>query len=99
MADPGSPTHSRRKLDENFQPKSVEQPNNFSKQIPPLHPMTTCLPISLSRILRIACCLMGAMAAILMAPRVVAQQPAFLKDGRITRDLFYNVSNGFKVII
>ena len=72
VADPGSPTYSQRKLDEKYQPKSVEQSNDFSKQNPTLHPMITCLPISWTRILRIACCLLGAMAAILMAPRVVA---------------------------
>ena len=38
---------------------------------------------SLSQILRIACCVIGAMAAILISPRVVAQQPAFLTNGLV----------------
>ena len=45
--------------------------------------MTTFLPLFLRRILRIACYLMGAMAAILMARPVVAQQPAFLTNGLV----------------
>jgi len=45
--------------------------------------MTTYLPLSLRRILSIACYLMGAMAAILMARPVVAQQPAFLTNGLV----------------
>jgi formylglycine-generating enzyme required for sulfatase activity len=83
VADPSSPTYSQWKLDENLQPKSVEQSNDFSKQNPTLHPMITCLPISWTRILRIAYCLLGAVATILMAPRAVAQQPAFLTNGLV----------------
>lgn len=45
--------------------------------------MTNCLPISLNRIIGIACGLIGVMAAILMTPRVAAQQPAFLTNGLV----------------
>ena len=45
-------------------------------------------PNSSRQILRIACGLIWAMAAILMAPRVVAQQPAFLTNGLIAHYLF-----------
>ena len=57
--------------------------------------MTTCLPLSLSRILRTACYLMGAMAAILMALRVVALQRVFHTDGAITWNLFDKSGDGF----
>ena len=50
--------------------------------------MTTFQPISLRRILRIARCLLGAVAAIMMFPRVAAQQSAFLTDGLIAHYLF-----------
>ena len=43
---------------------------------------------SSSQILRIACCLLGLMTAILMAPLVAAQQPAFLTNGLIAHYLF-----------
>ena len=62
-------------------PMSAQQP--LGRACSTDHPMTTCLPLSLSRILRTACCLIGLMAAILMAPRVVAQQPAFRTNGLV----------------
>ena len=40
------------------------------------------------QILRIACCLLGLMAAILMAPPVAAQQSAFLTNGLVAHYLF-----------
>ena len=58
-------------------------------------PMTNSLPLYLSRILRIAFCLIGAMAAILMAPPVVAEQRALPTDGAITCNLFANIGEGF----
>ena len=62
---------------------SAEQTLGLASRIPVPHLMNTCLPISLSRILRIACCVIGAMAAILITPRVVARQPAFLTNGLV----------------
>jgi probable HAF family extracellular repeat protein len=57
------------------------------------HLMTTYLPLSLSRILRTTCYLLGAMAAILMAPRLVAQQPAFLTNGLVAYYPFNGSAN------
>ena len=62
---------------------STEQLLGVASQIPAPHPMTACLPFSLKRILQTACGLIWAVAAILMAPRVVAQQPAFLTNGLV----------------
>ena len=62
---------------------SAEQTLGLASRIPVPRQMNICLPISLSRILRIACCVIGVMAAILITPRVVAQQPAFLTNGLV----------------
>jgi len=73
--------YSGQQGDETFPPMSAEQTLGLASRIPVPHLMNICLPISLSRILRIACCVIGAMAAILISPRVVAQQPAVLSNG------------------
>jgi hypothetical protein len=57
--------------------------------------MSTSLPLSLSRILRIACWLIGLVAAILMAPPVVAQQSAFLTNGLVAYYSFNDSSRDF----
>ena len=75
--------YSGQEWGETIPPMSAQQPLGLASQSSTDHPMTTCLPLSLSRILRIACCVIGAMAAILMALPVVAQQPAFLTNGLV----------------
>ena len=82
---------------------SAQQQLGLASTISNSQLMTTSLPHSLSRLLRTACYLLGAMAAILMAPRVVAQQPAFLTNGLVAyypfngnaNDESGNNNNGF----
>ena len=69
--------------DEKLPPMSAKHGPGLASRSSAPHLMTTYLPLSLTRILSIACCLLGAVAAILMAPPVVAQQPAFLTNGLV----------------
>jgi len=72
--------YSGQEWDETIPLMPAQQLLGLASRFHPPQPMTTCLPVSLSRILQIACCLIWAVAAILMAPRVVAQQPASLTN-------------------
>ena len=69
---------------------SAQQPLGLASSTD--HPMTTCLPLSLSRILRIACLIIGAIQVLALDP-VVSNVKAKQREGSRLVDITYDVAD------